>query len=346
MGLPHSKSAFSAAKLASKAFAIAFAAISLMVTSWSALAMTAAGVIINNQATLAFQVGGTPSTQTSNVSSFSVAQLIDVIVAPAQSAAIASSSPDLNKAIAFTVTNSGNGQDVFRLSRIDNLPGDQFDPVPSSTAIYIENGLSPGFQADGPNRDTPYVGGTNDVALAAGESRTIYIVSDLMSGLANGAQGKSALNAESTLPDAPGSNPGNEISATRVPGVVTVVGLSRARSTAQWSYIISRVSMAFTKTLIKVSDKNGGSLIASGSMLSYRLTVALTGSGTAQGVEVIDPLPPQMRYRSGTLKVAGQSVTDAADADSGQVISNQIIARLGDVSAPNTIQVDFDVEID
>ena len=313
----------------------------------AALAMTPAGVLISNQASLVYQVGASsPVSQSSNIVSFSVAQLIDVAVTPAESTPVASSSPDILRAIAFNVSNAGNGGDIFRLSRVDNLPGDQFDPVASGVAIYLENGLAPGFQASGTNADTVYSAGSNDIALNSGEARRVYVVSDLVAGLPNGAQGKLALHAESTLSGAPGTTPGAELMATRSPGLVTVVGFSRAKASAEWAYVISRITLAFTKTLIRVADLKGGTSLASGATLSYRLNVAITGSGVAQAVEVTDPLPPQMRYKPGTLKVADMAMTDAVDSDVAEALPNQIVARLGDVTAPKTIAVEFDVVID
>jgi hypothetical protein len=172
-------------------------------------AATPAGATISNQATLTYSYGAGPVvSQQTNVTSFQVAQLIDVNVQTGEAGPVIAGSPDLARAMSFLVTNTGNGPDVLRLSRLDNLAADQFDPRPSAVALYIENGLAPGLQTSGPQADVPYVAGSNDLFLTAGEVRRVYLASDMAVNLPNGAQGRSQVQAESTLAGAAGAIPG------------------------------------------------------------------------------------------------------------------------------------------
>ncbi len=309
-------------------------------------AATAAGTQISNQATLTFSYGSGPvvSQQTNSVS-FQVAQLIDVNVQSGEAGPVIAGSPDLRRAMSFLVTNTGNGPDILRLRRIDVLGGDQFDPRPSAVAIYIENGLAPGLQTSGPNADTPYVPGSNDLNLTAGEVRRVYLASDIDVNLANGAQGRSQMIAESTLPGAAAAQAGQGLAATRIAGVPAVVGASRAQSQASWPYQISGLMLRADKEVIRVRDLQGGSTLVPGSVMTYRIRVSLQGSGMASNVEFSDPLPPQTIYVPGTLKVAGAARTDAADADGAEFDGTQITARLGNLSAPTQVDVEFDATV-
>ncbi len=309
-------------------------------------AATPAGAHITNQATLTYSFGAGPVvSQQTNVTSFQVAQLLDVHVQTGEAGPVIAGSPDIARAMSFLVTNTGNGPDILRLSRADALAADQFDPSPSAVAIYIENGLAPGLQTTGPQADVPYVAGSNDVSLAAGEVRRVYLVSDLAVNLPNGAQGRSQLQAQSTLAGAAGAAPGQLLAVSHLPGVPTVVGASRAQAQAAWPYQISGLMLRLEKTVTKIQDQQGGSALVPGSILSYRIRVHVQGTGIANQVEFSDPLPVQTIYVPGSIKIAGVNRTDSADADGAEFDGTQITARLGNLSAPTQVDIEFDATV-
>jgi uncharacterized repeat protein (TIGR01451 family) len=309
-------------------------------------AVTPAGTQITNQATLTYSYGAGPLvSQQTNAVSFQVAQLLDVNVQTGEAGPVIAGSPDLRRAMSFLVANTGNGPDTIRLRRVDALGADQFDPRPSAVAIYIENGLAPGLQTSGPNADIGYVAGSNDLNLAAGEVRRVYLASDIDPNLANGAQGRSQLLAESTLAGAVLAQPGQALAATRLLGVPVVVGASRAQSQAIWPYQISGLMLRVDKEVIRVRDAQGGSTLVPGSVMSYRIRIFVQGTGIATNVEFNDPLPPQTSYVPGSMKVAGAARTDAADADGAEFDGTQITARLGNLSAPTQVDIEFDATV-
>jgi conserved repeat domain len=107
------------------------------------------------------------------------------------------------------------------------------------------------------------------------------------------------------------------------------------------------VSIVKTAT---VTDKAGGSQPASGATVHYTLSVSTAGAGTAFGVIVTDPVPAGTTYTSGTLRLNGTLLSDAADSDAGDMGGTTpgiVTMRLGDVSSASPAQlITFDVKID
>jgi uncharacterized repeat protein (TIGR01451 family) len=316
-------------------------------------ALTAAGTSISNQARLQFQVQNAPGEIQSNSVAFTVSQLLGVAVTSQDATDVGVNSPDLSRALTFRVTNVGNGTETYRLSRDDALQGDNFDPlIPTATlaALYIENGLQPGFQATGPNADTPYIAGSNDPILSAGSDRTVYVVSTIPAGQIYLDVARSRLIATSSQADVPGKLPGTSLPALSAMGSERVVGVSRGRADAIGAYRVTGVQTSIVKTVLKVLDPQGGTKIMPGAIITYRLVAEIRGKGTASSVTVSDPLPLQVRYKTGTLLLNGFLQTEAADSDPSNVdisTSPQILrVKLGNQTAPFVATVEFDTIVE
>ncbi|NND65760.1 MAG: hypothetical protein HKM24_07330, partial [Gammaproteobacteria bacterium] len=99
---------------------------------------TAAGTGIDNQAQVDYTIGGTPVTESSNLLTVTVAELLDIDV-QVQTATTAVSPGATGEEILFTVTNTGNGSEEFTLAIDSALGGDDFDPTPSAPfSIYFD----------------------------------------------------------------------------------------------------------------------------------------------------------------------------------------------------------------
>lgn len=90
-----------------------------------------------------------------------------------------------------------------------------------------------------------------------------------------------------------------------------------------------------TPNIVKTAtDVNGGQLVA-GDVLRWTVTMSNTGLDTATNLTVTDPLPAQVTYSPGTLKIAtGANTgnkTDASGDDVAEYVSgsNQVVFRLG-----------------
>lgn len=319
------------------------------VTSAAFAAGTPAGTQIPNSATLNYSLNGQVASPITAVAPLvTVAEVINVLVTWQDGSSLPVNSPDTGKALRFLLTNIGNGSESFKLTRNNLLPGDQFDPISTASgAIYLESGAQPGFQASGPNADTPYLPGSNDPELAADASRVIYLVSDMPVGLAAGNTGLVSLSAAATTAGAAGAVPGTTLAGLGTGGVDAVVGASRGVSTTNGSYIFSGLALAVVKTITGVVDPNGGVLVMPGAVLTYRVVLTLSGFGVAENLNFSDPLPVNTSYVPASITVDGAARSDAADADNASftaaagTLPATVGATFGNTTAPATRVIEF-----
>jgi uncharacterized repeat protein (TIGR01451 family) len=319
-------------------FAAALAALCSPV-SWAA--GTAAGTSIGNTATMTYSVNGAPGPALVAVAPrIVVARIINQTVSWQDSTAVPASSPDAGKVLSFLVSNTGNGTETFRLARDNAVTGDQFDPAsPAGSAIWLESGAEPGFQASGPNADIAYVPGVNDATLPADATRWVYLPSNIPAGQATGALGRVALIATATTAGAAGAAPGTVLAASG--GGQVLVGAGGAQASAVGNYLVAGVALGLAKSVATVLDPLGGTRVMTGSVLTYRLVVNVVGSGVATGVVIKDPLPASLTYVPGSLAVDGTPRTDAADGDDASFAAGTVQATFGNVPAPATRVIEF-----
>jgi uncharacterized repeat protein (TIGR01451 family) len=302
---------------------------------------TSAGTLIGNTATLTYSAGGNPAPPAVAVAlPIVVARVISVNVASQDGAAIPTSSPDTNRVLSFVVSNTGNGTETFQLTRDDALGGDQFDPAPSPDgSIWLETGAEPGLQRTGPNADVLYAPGANDIVLAADVSRQVYLASQIPAGIATGSFGKSGLAATAATPGAAAAAPGTSLGTFG--GVQAVVGASGGRASATGSYLVAGASMGLVKSVVTVRDPRGGNRVMTGSVLTYRLVLTLSGAGRVDAVAVNDPLPATLTFVPGSLTVDGSPRSDAADGDDADFDAGAVHANFGSVNVPATRVIEF-----
>lgn len=314
--------------------------LALVALATPALALTAPGEAIENTASLDYTVDGTPISTSSNTTTTTVQELIDVDVTWVDAASVPVASGDTDQVLTFTVTNTGNGDEAFLLSVDNALAGDQFDPT--SSTIYIESDGTPGFTGG----DTLY-DPLSPPILATETAITVYVASTIPAGLTNLDTSDVQLTASSdTIVAAPGTASLGDGDA----GTDAVAGTSGGDDFDIGTYVVSEVVVTFDKTQV-VSDPFGGSEPVPGATITYTLEVTVTGSGTATGIVLSDPIPVNTTYVAGsiTLNAAGQ--TDASDSPTDEsefdVGGNQILVNLGDVAAgAGTQTVTFQVTID
>lgn len=302
---------------------------------------TGAGVNISNVATATFtDAFGTPGVATSNVSLLRIDEVLDVTLAADTSGNVAALSPASDVVRAFTLTNTGNGSEIYRLTVDSALAGNDFDPA--SVRVYLDNGDSV-FDAA---TDTLLVPGSNDPVLAADASRRVFVLADIPSGLANGKAGLLRLRAEAATAQAtPGTDaPGTVFAGQGTGGGDALVGHSQALASVDAGFVVSLVQSTFTKSST-VLDRFGAANAIPGATITYTLVFAVTGSGDLAGAQIVDPVPAGTTYVAGSLHLDGNPLTDVADADAGRFGSNQIEVALGTVSAPATHTVTFSVTI-
>lgn len=320
----------------------AFLASTLFLASTASAEGTLAGTDIANTADVSYVLDGTPVTQSSNTVTITVAEILDVAVV-LQSPQVTVASGDTDQALVYTVTNTGNGSESFRLD-IDNSDAtDDFDPMAATPAIYFDTDGSGDFSVG----DVAYSAGTNDPVLAPDESITIILVNNIPLNLNNGDVGRSELTAE--------ANTGSGAAGTRFPGAGTngtdaVTGTTTGLVSVSGEYVVADVTLLFNKSAV-VSDQFGGSDPVPGATITYTITVEVTGTGTATAVQLEDLIPANTTYTGNSLTFNGTAMTDATGDDAGELDSTgptpKVVVVVGDMTAASGLQtVTFQVTID
>ena len=307
----------------------------------AAAAGTPVGTVIQNTATVNFDLGGAPVTLQSNVTTITVVERVDVAVT-LQSPQTVVAPNDTNRALLFTVTNLGNGSETFTLAVDSVLTGDDFDPQPAATAIYFDTDGSGDLNVG----DQPYTAGTNDPVLAADASVDVFIVNDIPGTVTNGDLGDSRLIATS----ATGSGtPGTVFAGQGDGGVDAVIGNSGGEQQADGEYLVSDVAISVNLAQ-NVSDPFGGSTPVPGATVTYTITIEVTSSGTATTSVVRDPIPTYTTFVPGSITVNSAALSDATDGDAGEYDTTgapMIVVRLGNLTQADGVQtVSYQVTID
>lgn len=304
-------------------------------------AATQAGTVISNKASVTFTQGSSVNiTFESNLATFVVDELIDVQVNWVDAVEVAVSSPDTNKVITFDVVNSGNGIQKFRFEQNYNIGGGSFNPIRPIQYLYIENNLQSGFQNSGIYSDILYVVG-NEIEFNAGETKTVYLLSNIPENLVINNQGFVELRALSTVSGIENvTAAGQTLPGAGVRGTDAVVGSSLGRGFGGGNYIVRGLIVNNLKTVESVVDANGGNLVATDSIISYKIEVNIIGVGMVKNLRIEDVLPSTTTYIVGSLKLNGVPLSDRDN-----VIGNSINVIVGDVMSPMLYALIFQVRV-
>ena len=321
--------------------------VAAMACSPAALASgTAANTSIPNTATATYvDPLGATQVATSNTVTVTVAEILDVTVADNGDVSVLT--PQAGRALAFTVTNTGNAAETFELS-YQGVGGDSFDPelAGNTPLLYLDANGNGTFESA---TDTPYSSGGNDPVIAADGHVVVFFVSNIPSSRANGDAGTISLRATAVTASANGDPAGTVYAAAGPGNVDAVVGASTASSVDPASYVVS----ATTTTLVKSStvlDPFNGSQVVPGSVITYTLTFTLAGSGSITTARIVDPIPAGAGFVSGSLKLNGVGLSDVAGDDAGRYNTSTSPAQVevnlaSPLAAPSTQTVVFKVTV-
>ncbi len=302
---------------------------------------TPAGTAIDNVATVSFELAGVNTTLDSNTVTIMVLERLDVVVT-LQSPQVVVAPGAIDRSILFTVTNTGNGNDVIELSIDSVLAGDDFDPVPAVPAIYFDTDSSGDFSTG----DVAYVPGGNNPQLAADESVDVLLVNDIPGAVGNGYLGRSQLTATSSTGT---GSPGTTFAGLGDGGLDAIAGASGGTAAVFGEYIAADVQISMLKS-IAVSDPLGGTEPTVGATLTYTVTVEVLNGGTITAGTFTDPIPVSTTFVANSIVLNGGNLTDAIDGDAGELDSSgmeAVVVRLGDLTLADGLQtIEFQVTID
>ncbi len=325
----------------SNALPLAVATASIMFAAPAMAAGTAAGTTITNTATATYEdVGGTPRSAVSNPVDLLVDELLDVTVARVGSPDVITTPGATNVVTTFTVTNTGNGSEAFRLTPNGTLGGDQFDPTVTSVVLDTNgNGVYD------PGVDTVYVPGSNDPLLAPDASQTVFVLSTIPAGAADGQRGQVNLTAAATTGT---GAPGTAFPGQGQGGGAAVVGTTGADDVDTAFYLVQNATISFVKSQ-SVVDPFGGTRVVPGSIVTYTLVATVSGTGSLTNVVIADAIPVSTTYQPASIKLEGAGLSDGTDGDVGEFLTsapgNRINVRVGAVPAGQTRTVTFQVRV-
>lgn len=132
-------------------------------------------------------------------------------------------------------------------------------------------------------------------------------------------------NIETVFADSTGTDDGNRDASHS----------ARANYIALSSTVVSPPTLIINKSIVSVQDPHGGNTAITGSEVTYKIEILTTGSGIIKDVVITDPTPAEMTYKTNTILLNSNTLTDISDSDNGEFnsLSNLSIINLGDITA-------------
>lgn len=289
---------------------------------------TPAGTVLTNTASLTIGIDQDVATVASNAARTIVAERLDVTLRTMTPALTISEGAS---AIAFTLTNAGNGNEAFVLTA-------QVTGVDAAILGFA-------VDRDGNGRFDPSIDlpvALNDAipALAAGASAPLLV---LLQGNGRGSTGTLTVQAAAQTGSGTAGTSFAELGDGGGDAVVGPTGAAAAfMLTLAGQPAEAAISVVKSQ---RVSGASGASDAVRGATITYSIGATFGASGVAPAARIVDRIPAGTTYIPGSLRLNGAVLSDAADGDAGSFEGDSIVAALGDVVAPAAHTVEFQVTI-
>lgn len=309
---------------------------------------TPSGTDIVNTVTASYSDGGTPVTRTATAT-ITVDNKVNLTVAMNAEATVIPGATD--QALLFVLRNDGNTPQRYALTATSG-GGITLDNV----RIYLDNGTLAGTLDAG---DTLYVDPSTFGDIPADGTLNLLMVADVPAGASSGQTADYNLLATSvtagtttvTAPTVGAGTAGVDVVFADIAGSDSGDAARDGQHSAAGRFSINALALAINKTVTIVSDPFNGTAnpkAIPGATLRYDITVTVSGSGTAAGVVISDPIPSTATYTANTLRLNGAPLSDTSGDDSGSIggTPTALTVTLGDMTSTTPAQViSFDVTI-
>ncbi len=341
--------------------ASSLAMLAVAAPAWAA--GTQSGSTITNTVTVNFNVGGVPQTARTASDTFTVDRKVNLTIAEVGSTTTQVSPGQTSAVTAYTVTNTSNDTLDIALAVAQQSGGagahsntDNFDVT--NVRIYRDVNSDSLVDAGDILLTTPYL---DEVAPDA--AVRILVVSDVPSGQVTGDvaavtltgtahAGGSASAQGPVLTQTAGAN---------TAGVDTVfadaAGATDAardgRFSAKDDYTVLAAAVTAAKSSLVISDPLNGITnpkAIPGATIQYCIAVAnAAGGGSATNIVVTDPVPGNLTFVAGSIRVNGtvngSGVCQADGAVGGSFAGTTVTAPLSDIAAGQTRTVVFQATV-
>lgn len=344
-----------------KLFALSTASLLVLTASPSAMALTASGTNISNNATISYDVSSTPQTAiVSNTETFMVDAKVDLTVA-GTGGNINVTPNTTAQSLKFTVTNTGNEAFDFALSAVAGT----LNFTPTNVAIYVDDG-------DGIRNGADTLTSTI-TNLAAGASRVVFIQSDIPASATNTQTATYSLKAVAALANAAGAIPAQaaDVKATKQYVYADAAGTATGDLTRDkthsvnltYTAVTSALTISKTSTVVWDPVNLGVSpLHIPGAIVEYTITISnAAGGAQADAIVLTDTLasnltipPSSNNFAAGrSIEVtspnlysgAATALSDISDADQGNVAGQLVTVNGIVLSASQSATVKIRAEI-
>lgn len=294
-----------------------------------------AGTLIENQAQATFETPAGAQAVLSNTVTLRVEEVLDAALASLDPGPVNATQVDV--VLSFSLTNTGNGPEVFTLIANPAVAGNDFDLTVTGIAIDTNDN---GVYDDGIDLllSTPEV----TPELVADAASTVFVLASAPGGTPDGS--RSALELQANAVTSSGT-PGDIVAGAGQDGTDAIVGAGGAQAFAQGEVVIGSQSVTLTKSAV-VQDQFGGASPISGAIISYSIFAAVEGSAAVMNLTITDPIPTGTSYVPGSLLLDGARLTDASGDDAGEVTAGGVSIALGTVPAGTSSIIEFDVRIE
>jgi len=316
------------------------AVIAVAVPHTTMAAGTRSGTAVDNTALVSWDAGAIGYT-TSDTASFVVDQYVNIDVSNNGATALTVFPNQVDQVLAYDVINNGNSTIDINISAVGTAA-----TVTSNVRLYEETDGTPGWTIADSNigaLSTTLVSATSDTI------RTFYVVSNVQSGVADGAAETYDLVAVAY--DGAGSplSVDNAVSFTSTnAGTVQNIMFDEAgtnggaandgEDSAEATYNAVTAALTATKTFTVTDSRpfNANNHPIPGATVTYRIVLVNNGSGDATTVSVSDTVP------SGTTFSAG-SISESAGT--GTYVAPDVLWNISNIAGGTSVNLTFDVTI-
>lgn len=332
-----------------------FALILLLLWSFAGISSasgTAAGTVITNGAAIGFDIEGVSQTPT-NASpySFTVDRKVDLTLTAMNSGYVTLIPGSVNYAATrFMLTNTGNAAQDYSLVASNYTT----DPFGGTDSIDLTN-LIARVSADATCDASDVSGAASVSSLAPDMGTFVCVFATVATSAANGNIAAVLLYAQTlelggaALVQNLGVGDANVLETVFADGAGQTDMAHDAAYDQNNAFMIASASVACTKSGAIVSDPVDGTSNPKhipGARVTYSIQCNNTGDKDASNVTITDPLPSNVTFVSGTLKLNGSSLTDGTGDDAGDFSAGAVHVSLPTLPASGgTTTATFDVTV-
>jgi len=231
------------------------------------------------------------------------------------------------------VTNIGNGTECFWTTPLDSKQG-----VLDITPVLLRSDSDDDGSFDFTDQQHSF--GECSVWLAPGQTERLFIAGRMPRGVENGRAYFSI-----TVGPSQGLGKIGTVYEDKGDGAADALsGTDPQEGYATFYAQGSTLRVGLQKSAVVGGDASRSDALP-GETIAYSLHFTGEGEGAVRDALVSDPLPSNLDYVPGSLKLDGAALTDAADGDAGSFDAGAVAVRIGDRTAPFDILITFEAVV-